>query len=82
MPGVTYFKPAGIPLRDLEEVQLRWKKRSSASKRSGRLRSSTWCRKDEYLPSDFSRVLASARKKIADALLNGKAIRIEAGTSR
>ena len=22
MPGVTYFKPAGIPLRDLEEIRL------------------------------------------------------------
>jgi uncharacterized protein len=27
----------------------------------------------------FQRVLSSARKKIADALLNGKAIRIEGG---
>jgi predicted DNA-binding protein (UPF0251 family) len=59
MPSVPYFKPAGIPLRDLEENQLS-------------------IEEAESIPT-FQRVLTSARKKIADALLNGKAIRIAGG---
>ncbi|UCC16728.1 MAG: DUF134 domain-containing protein [Dehalococcoidales bacterium] len=80
VPGTTYFKPAGIPMRTLKDVlltvdeveALRLKEiedfdQETAAKRMGISRPT------------FQRMLASARKKMADALLNGKAIRIEGG---
>jgi predicted DNA-binding protein (UPF0251 family) len=80
MPGVTYFKPAGIPMKYLEEVQLtveeveaiRLKDLEGMEQEEGG-------KKMNISRPTFQRVLSSARKKIADALLNGKAIRIEGG---
>jgi len=80
LPGITYFKPAGIPLRELEEVHLsveeaeaiRLKDLESLEQEQGALRMS-------ISRPTFQRILASGRYKIADALLNGKAIKIEGG---
>ena len=79
-PGVTYFKPAGIPLSELEEViisveeaeALRLKELEGLEQEQG-------AEKMNVSRPTFQRVLAAARQKIADALLNGKAIRIEGG---
>ena len=81
LPNVTYFKPAGIPLRDLEEVQL-----SVEEAEAIRLKDLEGLEQEEGAERmnisrpTFQRVLASARQKIADALLNGKAISIEGGS--
>jgi len=80
MPEVTYFKPAGIPLRALEEVRLsieeveaiRLKDMEGFEQESG-------AEKMNISRPTFQRILTSARQKIADALLNGKAIRIDGG---
>lgn len=80
LPNVTYFKPAGIPLRDLEEVcmsieeieAIRLKDLEGLEQEAG-------AEKMNISRPTFQRVLASARQKIADVLLNGKAIRIEGG---
>jgi predicted DNA-binding protein (UPF0251 family) len=80
LPDVTYFKPAGIPLRDLEEVRmsieeveaLRLKDLEGLEQEHG-------AEKMNVSRPTFQRVLASARQKVADALLNGKAIRIDGG---
>jgi uncharacterized protein len=80
LPDVNYFKPAGIPLRDLEEVcmsveeaeALRLKDLEGLEQEQG-------AEKMNISRPTFQRVLASARQKVADALLNGKAIRIEGG---
>jgi len=80
LPQATYFKPAGIPLRVLDEVQLsleeaeaiRLKDLESLDQEAGAERMNV------SRPT-FQRVLASGRQKIADALLNGKAMRIEGG---
>ena len=79
-PGVTYFKPAGIPLRDLEEVQLsveeveaiRLKDLEGLDQQEGAERM-------HISRPTFQRILSSAREKIADALLRGKAMKIEGG---
>ncbi len=79
-PGVNYFKPPGVPLRKLEEVRLsleeveaiRLKDLEGLEQEQGAERMS-------ISRSTFQRVLASGRQKIAEALLNGKAIRIEGG---
>ena len=80
LPNVTYFKPAGVPLRALDEVQL-----SIEEAEAIRLKDIEGLEQEEGAERmnisrpTFQRVLASARQKIADALLNGKAIRIEGG---
>ena len=77
-PNADYFKPAGIPMRSLEEVQL-----SLAEAEAVRLfdveklEQKLCAEKMEVSQPTFSRILDSARKKIADALIKGKAIRIE-----
>jgi predicted DNA-binding protein (UPF0251 family) len=80
LPGVTFFKPAGIPLRSLEEVRLSLEEAEALRlKDLEGLEQEEGAEKMNVSRPTFQRVLASARKKIADALLNGKAIRIEGG---
>ena len=80
MPGVTYFKPAGIPLRALEEIRLTVEEAEAIRlKDLEGLEQEEGAEKMNISRPTFQRVLASARQKIADALLNGKAIRIEGG---
>jgi len=80
VPGVTYFKPAGIPMRDLEEVCL-----SVEEVEALRLKELLGMEQEQGAESmnisrtTFQRILSSARQKMADALLNGKALRIEGG---
>jgi len=81
LPNVTYFKPAGIPLRALDEVRL-----SVEEAEAIRLKDLEDLEQEEgagrmnISRPTFQRVLASARQKMADALLHGKAIRIEGGS--
>ena len=80
IPDVTYFKPAGIPLRDLEEVRLSVEEAEALRlKELEGLEQEQGAEKMNISRPTFQRVLASARKKVADALLNGKAIKIEGG---
>jgi predicted DNA-binding protein (UPF0251 family) len=80
MPGVTYFKPAGIPLRDLEEIRLSVEEAEALRlKELERLEQEQGAEKMNISRQTFQRILASARQKVVDALLNGKAIRIEGG---
>jgi uncharacterized protein len=80
VPGVTYFKPAGIPLRDLEEIQLSVEELEALRlKDLENLEQEEGAEKMNISRQTFQRVLASARRKVADALLNGKAIRIKGG---
>lgn len=80
IPGTIYFKPAGIPMRVLEDVHLtidevealRLKEIEELDQETGAVRMG-------ISRPTFQRILASARKKTADAVLNGKAIRIEGG---
>jgi predicted DNA-binding protein (UPF0251 family) len=80
MPGVKYFKPAGIPLRFLDEVCLSIEELESVRLKDLEDLDQEQCaqRMNVSRPT-FQRVLGSARKKIAEALLAGKAIRIEGG---
>jgi hypothetical protein len=76
--GATYFKPAGVPMRELETVflsleeaealrlvELEELEQEEAAKKMGISRKTLW------------RELHSAHKKITDALINGKAIEIK-----
>jgi uncharacterized protein len=81
VPGVTYFKPAGVPLRFLDEVHLSVEEAESVRLKDLKgLQQVEAAQKMGVSRATFQRVLSSARKKVADALLNGKAIRIEGGS--
>ena len=74
----TYYKPAGIPLSELEEVRLSADEIEALKHcdLDERDQASAASRMDISQPT-VHRTLQAARKKIADALINGKAIRIE-----
>ena len=77
-PNVFYFKPRGIPLRFLEEVVL-YKDELEALKlhEVDRLEQTEAAAKMKISQPTFARILDSAHKKIATAIIDGKAIRIE-----
>jgi predicted DNA-binding protein (UPF0251 family) len=80
IPPITYFKPPGIRLSELEEVNLLVEEAEAIRlKDLEGLEQEDCAQKMNISRSTFSRLLDSARQKIADALLNGKAIRIEGG---
>ena len=80
-PEVTYYKPAGIPMRTLEEVILtKVELESIRLKDLEELNQEDAAKKMEVSQPTFCRILESARKKLSDAIVNGKAIRIEGGT--
>ncbi len=80
VPEVSYFKPTGIPMRALEEVVLSVEEAEAIRlKDFGGLDQESCAEKMNVSRQTFQRVLGSARQKIADALLSGKAIRIEGG---
>ena len=81
IPGITYYKPRGVPLRSLKETRLSVEEaeairlkdledldQAAAAERMGISRPT------------FQRVLKEARRHIAEALLGGQAIRIEGGS--
>ena len=79
-PQTTYFKPRGIPLRSLEEINLTVDELESARLKSYEGLEQTECaKKMKVSQSTFQRILSSANQKIADALINGKAIKINGG---
>jgi len=81
LPGVTFFKPAGVPMRSLEEIQLTLEEAEAVRlKDLEGLDQEPAAAKMNVSRPTFQRVLSSARRKVADALLNGKAIRITGGT--
>ena len=80
MPEITYFKPAGVPLTGLQEVCLSVEEAEAIRlKDLEELEHEECAQRMNISRTTFSRVLASARQKMADALLNGKAIRIDGG---
>lgn len=80
MPSVTYFKPAGIPLRELEEVCLSVEEVEAIRLKDMEDLEQEQCaeRMNVSRPT-FVRILDAARKKVAEALIKGRAIRIEGG---
>ncbi len=76
-PNVTYFKPQGIPMRNLELVELTGEELEALRlKNIKELEQTEAAQKMNTSQSTFQRILASAYKKITEALVEGKAIRI------
>ena len=79
-PRINYFKPRGVPMIDLEQVELTVDElealrladflgmsHEEAGKQMGVSRAT------------FGRIIEQARKTVADALIHGKAINVEGG---
>lgn len=80
VPDVTYFKPAGVRMRDLEEIQLTVEELEALRLKDVDGLDQNRCAECMNLSqSTFQRLLAEARSKIARAVVGGSAIRIEGG---
>ncbi|MFA5754825.1 MAG: DUF134 domain-containing protein [Candidatus Paceibacterota bacterium] len=76
-PNVTFFKPQGVPMRlldivevsieEMEAYRLRYLEEMDQKEAAIQMETSA---------STYQRILYSANKKIADALINGKAIKV------
>lgn len=76
-PKVTYFKPQGVPMRFLEELDLDPDELEAIRLHDlGDCNQIKCAQKMKISSSTFQRILSSAHKKIAEALIKGKAIRI------
>jgi len=79
-PSATYFKPRGIPLSELEEVVL------SADEIEALRLADIDCLYHANAAGcmcvsrqTFGNILRAAHRKVADALVNSKALKIEGG---
>ena len=79
-PSITYFKPRGVRLRELDEVILTIDELEAVRlKDLGGLDQEVAAKKMNISQPTFHRLVLSARKKISNALVNGKAIKIKGG---
>lgn len=79
-PGADYFKPRGIPLSDLQEIGLTLDEFEAVrlADLEG-LYQEDAAKKMNVSRQTFGNIIASAHKKIADAIVNGKALKISGG---
>jgi predicted DNA-binding protein (UPF0251 family) len=79
-PLMTYFKPRGVPMTELENVSLAMDEFEALRlKDLEELDQEKAATTMNVSQPTFHRILESAHKKVADALVRGKAIRIEGG---
>jgi len=79
-PNVDYFKPRGINLSILETVDLNVEELEAIRLHDHENKEQVECAKKMNVSQPtFHRILLQARKKIADALVKGKAIKIHGG---
>ncbi|MFA7141708.1 MAG: DUF134 domain-containing protein [Candidatus Paceibacterota bacterium] len=77
-PHIRYFKPRGIPLKSLLEVELTVEEVEALRlKNIENLKQVECALKMNTSQSTFQRILSSAYKKISEAIIKGKAIKIK-----
>lgn len=82
-PQFTYFKPAGVPKWQLEELVLSVEEMEAIRLKDLEGLEQEDCAERMHVSRPtFQRVLISARRKLAEAIIAGKAIRIEGGNYR
>jgi len=79
-PAASIFKPIGIPVRMLEEVVMTLDEFEAIrlADLDGLYQEQAAAQMEVSRPT-FSRITAAAHRKVADALVHGKALRIEGG---
>ncbi len=79
-PDVRYFKPRGIPALELEEVALHLDEFEAIRLADyEKLYQEEAAARMNISRQTFGRIIEAARGKIADALISGKALKIEGG---
>lgn len=79
-PELTFFKPEGVPLRALEIITLTLDEIEAIRLADYEgLYQEEAAERMKVSRQTFGNIVSSARKKIADAIINGKAIKIEGG---
>ncbi len=79
--NATYFKPAGIPVRELETINLTFDELEAVRLTDlEELYQADAAQKMNISRQTLGNIVKSAHKKIAEALIKGKAIKIEGGT--
>ncbi len=79
-PSISYFKPRGVPLRQMEEVRLTIDQMEAL--RLADLEGLSQVEAGRQMGvsrATFGRIVQSARKVVAEALVQGKAILMEGG---
>lgn len=80
LPGSEYFKPRGIPLSMLEEITLSVDEFEAIRLADlENLYQEQAAAKMKISRPTFGRIIASAHEKVAEALVKGKALKIEGG---
>lgn len=81
-PPVTYFKPAGIPLRELQEIELEADELEALRLADCEgLYHVEAAKRMKISRQTFDRIVGRARKKVSEALVQGLALRIAASPS-
>lgn len=76
-PNSSYFKPAGVGIRNLDEVMLELQEFEAIRLIDvEEIEQTEAAKKMNVSQPTFSRILKNARKKISEAIVRGKAIRI------
>ena len=79
-PDVTYFKPRAIPLAQLQEVEITFDELETLRLSNlENMNQSEAASNMNVHQSTFQRTLTRGRRKVTDALVNGKAIKIYGG---
>jgi len=76
-PNVTYFKPQGVPMRLLSVIELTIEEAEALRLTNMKdLEQEEAAKKMNTSRSTYQRILSSAYKKITEAIIEGKAIKI------
>lgn len=77
-PSARFFKPQGIPMPYLEQVELSHEELEALRLKHVKNMDQIQAAKEmNTSQSTFQRILSSAQKKVAEALVKGKSIKIE-----
>lgn len=80
IPRTRYFKPSGIPVVELEEIVLKIEEAEAIRLKDLLGLEQVDCAKEMGVSrTTFQRILMDARQKLADALINSKALLLEGG---
>lgn len=78
--GATFFKPAGVPTKDLEVTVIGLDELEAMRLVDGTgMKQVDAASQMNISQSTIARILSSGRKKCANALTNGEALQLEAG---
>lgn len=78
MPQAFFYKPQGIPLRQLQIIDITMEEFEAIRLKDVQELQQEECAKEMRVSqSTFQRIISQARRKISNAIVRGAAIRIE-----